>query len=173
MPKNQTHSGTTGGERKPARDAHGRWLAGHCPNPRGRPRKPQHTNIEGADIWLFAREKIQIRAGGEMKEMPRFEALLHRLYEDAMKGKPTAQRRFLEMLKEREKDIAEFRHRYEDLVTKWIRRNPKFGTSGPASIPESVRVEIAVFETLLNRFMPDAYPMEITPLLGLDDQVGE
>lgn len=158
-----------GSKNKPTRDAQGKWLPGHCPNPKGRPPKPKRSNVEGTDIWLFAREKIEIRVGGEMKEMDRFEALLHRVYEDAMKGKPTALKLFLEMLEEREYDVARFRHQYEDLVNRWIRKNPQLGTSGPSSIPESVRVEIAVLEKILNRFMPDNYPIQFTPLLGLDD----
>ena len=48
---------------KPTRDADGRWLPGHCPNPAGRPRK-KYGLFDASDLRYFGRRPSE-RADGD------------------------------------------------------------------------------------------------------------
>lgn len=171
MHDEQRKTGKSGrGAKKPTRDAHGRWVPGYCPNPRGRPTKSKGPTKDETEIWTFGQTKIQIRTGGEIKTMERREALLHRIFEDAMKGKTSAQKFLYEQFEQREMDIAEFRQRYEELVNDWIINNPKFKTLGINSIPLQVRIEIAALESLLNYLFPESYTKYLGPWFAFGDK---
>lgn len=67
------------------RDARGRWKKGHCPNPNGRPRKK--PEISDADVHHFRTGAVTVSLNGEKRILTRHEALLHSMYDQAMKGK--------------------------------------------------------------------------------------
>lgn len=67
------------------RDARGRWKKGHCPNPKGRPRK--QPDISDADIGWFKQRIVDVTINGEKRQLTRHELLLHSMFEQAIKGK--------------------------------------------------------------------------------------
>ncbi len=77
---------------KPSRDARGRWLKGHCPNPKGRPRKKIQADYDPGDIRHFGYTVIDVAVNGQIETMDRRTALLHKMYESAMKGRVSMQR---------------------------------------------------------------------------------
>ena len=93
-------------DNRPTRDARGRWMKGHCPNPKGRPKKKAQPYYDPGDVRLFSRAEISVVAGGQTQIMERRAALLHKLYEDAMKGKVTAQRLLLNEFEKWDKRLA-------------------------------------------------------------------
>lgn len=153
----------------PTRDEQGRWLPGHCPNPKGRPRRADKVDVDRADISRFMNTEVEIRVGGKLVSMTRQEALLHKMFEGAMKDKVSNQKFFYEVFQQREKDIAELQADYERLIIEWITENPRWQESGVESIPLPVRLQLVRLETLLGRLYPDSYSKDITRMLGLDD----
>ena len=77
---------------QPARDAKGRWQKGHCPNPKGRPKKQVMEDYNLGDLRHFRNSMIDVMSGGQKVTMDRHAALLHKMYESAMKGKVSMQR---------------------------------------------------------------------------------
>ena len=155
---------------KPTRDTQGRWLPGHCPNPKGRPRKADKIDVDRADLGRFMNTEVEMKVGGELVSMTREEALLHKMYEGAMGGKVSNQKFFYEQFQQRKKDIAELRAEYDRLVAEWFIENPTIKTNGIESIPFQVKAQIVGLENLLGRVFPEDYPGTFTTLLGYGEE---
>ena len=153
----------------PTRDAHGRWKPGYCPNPKGRPHKANKIDVDRADMSRFMNTEVEIRVGGKLVDMTREEALLNKMFEDAMKGKVSNQKFFYEQLQQRKRDLAELRHEYEKLITEWIIENPNWRSDGIESLPLPVRIQLVSLEALLHNLYPDSYSKYVTNMLELDD----
>ena len=141
---------------KPTRDARGRWLKGQCPNPKGRPRKKPQKDLDLADIRTFANMLIEVRANGQTKLMDRRTALLHKMFEDAMKGKVSMQKFLYQELQKNEELLAEFRVRYERLMIDWIIRNPRY-KDPEYELPIEIRTELMALERVLRHYFPESY----------------
>jgi hypothetical protein len=142
-----------------ARDARGRWLPGHCPNPKGRPKKSSRKFEDQSDIRKFASTLVPISANGQKQLMDRKSALLHKIFETAMKGNVSAQRHLFGLFEKNTEKLAELRFQYECVVTEWFINNPDLGKSG-YQIPPIVEAEVYGMRVLLNRYFPDEYPLD-------------
>lgn len=67
------------------RDTRGRWRKGHCPNPKGRPRK--EPQISDSDVGFFKQSVVEVVINGKQRALTRHELLLHSMFEQAIKGK--------------------------------------------------------------------------------------
>ncbi len=150
------HNGAS--QAKPTRDVRGRWLQGHCPNPKGRPRKKVDPTYDSGDIRHFGNTVIEIRVNGQTELMDRRTAVLHRMFEDAMRGKVTQQRLLYSEFERNDERIAAARLRYQQLMTKWVINNRDYDGLDGESIPIEVQFEIAGLEALLNHYFPGQYP---------------
>ena len=121
-----------------------------------------------ADIRNFGNTLIEIRANGQTEMMVRRAALLHKMYEDAMKGKVSMQRFLYAEFGRNDEQLAEARLQYQHLMTKWVIENPDFHGLDAKNIPFEVRMEIAGLETTLNHYYPEQYPSH-GPLASKDD----
>lgn len=153
----------------PTRDAKGRWLKGHCPNSKGRPRKKAQTNYDPGDIRLFSRAEILVMAGGQSQIMDRRAALLHKMFEEAMRGKVTTQRFLLKEFERWDKRLAATRLRHETLMMRWVLNNPDFRGLDADNIPREVRLEIEQLEAVLHYYHPEKYRAPPPTVRGEDD----
>lgn len=142
---------------QPGRDANGRWLPGHCPNPLGRPKKRPKAHLNPADIWDFRNTMIDVMANGQREMMDRRAALLHKMYESAMKGKVSMQRFLYKEFERNDQRLAAARVRYEQLVMDWIINNPD-SREFDFEIPLKVELEIAGLYGILSHYFPSEYP---------------
>jgi len=74
---------------KKTRDALGRWLKGVSGNPKGRPEK--FARVDHGDLQTFKNSLIEVNTPDGPVMMTREAAVLHRLYQSAMKGNVHAQ----------------------------------------------------------------------------------
>ena len=74
---------------KKTRDALGRWLTGVSGNPKGRPEK--FARVDHGDLQTFKNSLIEVNTPDGPVMMTREAAVLHRLYQSAMKGNVHAQ----------------------------------------------------------------------------------
>lgn len=144
---------------KPTRDAKGRWLPGHCPNRKGRPKKPPKVKLDQSDIWVFSNTMIDIRTNGQSEWMDRRTALYNKIFEGAMKGKVSSQRFLYKEFEQSEKQLAVARIRYQQLLLKWIIDNPEF-LKPDYDLPIEVDLEIQSLRIMLNNYYPGSYPPE-------------
>lgn len=151
-----------GDDNKPARDANGRWLPGHCPNPRGRPRKKPKERLDQSDLAIFGNTYIDVITNGQKETMLRREALLSKMYESAMKGRVSMQRFLYDEFKKNDERMAAARVRYERLLIDWIIDNPDF-TKPDFEIPFEVRLEMDGLRAVLNHYYPTSYPLDDPP----------
>ena len=150
------HGGAS--QAKPTRDARGRWLKGHCPNPKGRPPKKVDPSYDPSDVWYFARTAIEVRANGQIELMDRRTALLNKMFEDAMKGKVTNQRFLYNEFERNHERLTLARQKYQQLMAEWVIDNPDCDGLDGKGIPIEVQFEIAGLEALLNHYFPGQYP---------------
>ncbi len=109
--------------RKPARDGQGRWQKGFFPNPTGRPRK--QAEISDADVNHF-RNGIQIvTINGEQRRLTRHEALLHAMYDRAMKGSVLIMRKLFDRFKQSETTMTEAHSLLRDLKDEFLEKHRK------------------------------------------------
>lgn len=109
--------------RKPARDGQGRWQKGFCPNPTGRPRK--QAEISDADVNHF-RNGIQIvTINGEQRRLTRHEALLHAMYDKAMKGSVLVMRKLFDRFEQSETTMTEAEGALRDLKDEFLEKHRK------------------------------------------------
>ena len=142
----------------PTRDSNGRWLAGHCPNPKGRPRKKPKEFLSEWDLRTFGRMQIDIVVNGQEVTMDRRTALLNKMFESAMKGKISAQRFLQQEFEKNDEQIAAVRIHYDQLIMEWILGEPDV-RKPKNEIPLEVELEIAGLLTLLNHYYPGSYPL--------------
>lgn len=94
------------------RDARGRWKKGYCPNTKGRPRKK--TPISEADVYYFKQTLVDATIGGKPRQTTRHALLLHKMYEQALKGSVLIQRKLFERFEQSDDTIVaaelELRH---------------------------------------------------------------
>ncbi len=143
---------------RPVRDANGRWVKGHCPNPKGRPRKTVRSDFDLGDLEHFGNTLIDVMAGGEKTTMVRSAALLHKMYESAMKGKVSMQRFLYAEFERTDVRLAGARLRLAQLMTKWVIENDDCDCLDGENIPFEVQLEILGLQSLLNHYFPDQYP---------------
>ena len=148
-----------GNQKKPARDANGRWKKGYCPNPKGRPRKRKGPNYDPSDIHFFMNTLIEVRTKDGPQLMDRRAALNNKMFEDAMRGKVSMQRFMYAEFERNDERLAAMRLHYEKLITRWIIENDEFDGLDGESIPREVQIELAQLQRLLNHYFPGQYPI--------------
>ena len=153
-----------GSQTKPTRDSCGRWLKGHCPNPKGRPPKTVETTYYQGDIRHFGNTIIEVRTNGKTEQMDRRTALFKKVFEDAMKGKVTSQRFLYNEFKRNDERLAGLRHQYQTLMMRWVINNPNFDGLDGENIPIEVQLEILGLESLLHHYFPEQYPCPPPPV---------
>jgi len=141
---------------KTVRDARGRWLPGHCPNPKGRPKKEINKSYDPRDIRFFGNTVIDFNANGQKLSMDRREALLNKMFESAMKGKVTMQRFLYQEFEKNDKRIAAASARYQRLLFDWIIDHPKYGKSG-YDRPLEIEIEMEALRNVLEDYYPGRY----------------
>ncbi len=143
---------------KPTRNARGHWLKGHCPNPKGRPRKKVDPTYDPGDIEHFGNTVIDVATNGRVERMDRRTALLHKVYEGAMKGGISQQRLMYAEFERNDLQLTKARHRYQQLMTKWVIENDNFDGLDGDNIPVAIQMEILGLEALLHHYFPSQYP---------------
>ena len=113
-------------EEKNSRDNRGRWRKGHCPNPKGRPRKNRSSTYDPSDIRHFMNSQVELMVGGEPRHLDRKAALMSKIFESAMKGRVSQQRFLYGIFEKSEAQLSELRQQYHALVSEWIIDNPDF-----------------------------------------------
>lgn len=150
------HNGAS--QAKPTRNARGHWLKGHCPNPKGRPRKKVDPTYDPRNIRHFGNTVIEIRVNGQIELMDRRTAVLHRMFEDAMKGKVSTQRFLYAEFERNDLQLTQARHRYQQLIIRWVIENDNFDGRDGDSIPVAIQLEILGLEAFLHHHFPSQYP---------------
>ena len=107
------------------RDERGRWLPGHCPNPKGRPPKKPKIPVNLADIHRFRTSSVEVKTPEGAKMVTREEALNLRIFEDAMRGRASAQKLLYQEFEKDLERIAETEAAYMELFMEWYIRHPK------------------------------------------------
>ena len=143
---------------KSTRDSNGRWLAGHCPNPKGRPKKKPKVFLSESDLRTFGNMQIDIVANGREVTMDRRTALLNKIFESAMKGKISSQRFLHKEFEKNDERLAAIRVRYDQLIMDRINgsidyRKPDYDE------PFEIELEIEGLRTLLNHYYPGSYSL--------------
>lgn len=82
-------NGRSQGEEQPRRDARGRWVKGFTGNRNGRPRK--YSKLDVGDTLLFKDHILEVPTQDGERVMTREGAILHRLFQSALKGDVRAQ----------------------------------------------------------------------------------
>jgi len=108
------------------RGENGRWKKGHCPNPNGRPRKK--AEISDADVHHFMTTTVKATINGELRSVTRQELLLHKMYEQAIKGSVTMQKKLFERFEASEETFAQLRMVYKDVSGQILDSYYKTGT---------------------------------------------
>jgi hypothetical protein len=142
---------------RPTRDAKGRWLPGHCPNPKGRPKKKLKKFLDESDLRWFGNTLIDVVTNGQMETMDRRTALNNKIFESAMKGKVSMQRFLYREFARSDERLAAACARYEQLVTHWFARNPDSGKRD-FEVPLEIELEIRGLRSVINHYFPGAYP---------------
>ena len=153
---------------QPARDAKGRWRKGHCPNPKGRPRKQVMEDYNPGDLRHFRNSMIDVMSGGQKVTMDRHAALIHKMYESAMKGSVTSQRFLYKEFERNTERLAQMRILYDELMLKWVFENPNY--KGFDNLPFDIQLELIGLESILNHYFPGQYPSHGKPTFGPEEE---
>ena len=143
---------------KSTRDSNGRWLAGYCPNPKGRPKKKPKVFLSEFDLRTFGNMQIDIVANGQEVTMDRRTALLNKIFESAMKGKVSSQRFLHKEFEKNDERLAVVRIRYDQLIMDWMIGSAEVRKPG-FDVPLEVELEIEGLRTLLNHYYPGSYSL--------------
>ncbi len=154
--EDQTASGTCPKPSDPSRDARGRWRKGHCPNPKGRPRKKKFSDYNPSDIRHFANTQVELMMNGEAVKLDRRAALLNKIFESAMKGRVSQQRYLMGLFEQNDAKLAEARQLYETLLSEWILDNPDF-KGFDVSLSRGQQLELLKLASTLNQYHPGQY----------------
>lgn len=146
---NVDHSGNT-------RDERGRWRKGHCPNPKGRPRKKRASNYDPSDFRHFTNTQIELVVNGEVQQMGRKEALFHKMFESAMKGRVSMQRHLMQRIESNEAELSELRQQYHAFVYERILDNPHF-EGLDVSLSNQERYYLITMAATLNHYHPGQF----------------
>ena len=150
--------------RDPNRDTRGRWRKGHCPNPKGRPRKQKFENYDPSDIRHFANTQIELVMNGERVKLDRHAALLNKSFEGAMKGRVSLQRFLLQLFEKNDVRLAEVRHRYNTLLHRWVLDNPNY-KGFDESLSREQQFELLSLASTLNHYHPGQYEELLRPFI--------
>ena len=145
---------------KPTRDASGRWLPGHCPNPKGRPKKKPKGFLNESDIKIFGNTLVEIVANGQNETMDRRTALTNKMFESAMKGNVSMQRFLFQVFEKNDKLLAATAAHYDRLLFDWILDNPRYGQDD-FDMPLEIEAEMESLRAVLNFYYPDTYPLNV------------
>lgn len=107
-------------ERNSGRDARGRWKKGHCPNPKGRPRK--RPEISEADVYFFKSQLIKATINGAEQNVTRHSLLLHKMYDQALKGSVLMQRKLFDRFEASDELYAKAALELRELGDKVLKR---------------------------------------------------
>ena len=154
------------------RDDRGRWLPGHCPNPKGRPRKKSKQHADQSDLRIFAHTLVDFVVNGQTETMDRRTALLNKMFESAMKGRVSMQRFLYQEFEKNAEQLAQVRNHYDSLLFEWI-IDPPDGDKPGFKIPAEVEVEITELRALLNHYFPGQYPDRLGSMPDDDDEDGD
>ena len=146
------------------RDARGRWRKGHCPNPKGRPRKKRFKNYNPSDVQHFANTQIELMVNGQPETLDRRAALLNKIFESAMKGRVSQQRYLMGLFEKKDAELAELRHQYDRFLHEWVLDNPNF-----KNFDDSLSHEQQLILLKLGATLNHYYPGQFTAFLGIDD----
>lgn len=138
------------------RDARGRWVEGHCPNLKGRPRKKKAPKYDPSDIRHFMNTQVELMVGGEVHHMDRKAALLSKAYESAMKGSVTQQRYVLSLFENNDSELSELRQQYREFVYQHILDNPDFENLDDSLTNEQMNYLLTLSATL-NHYYPGQF----------------
>lgn len=116
------------------RDARGRWRKGHCPNPRGRPRKK--PEISEADVHHFMSRSVKATINGKETYVSRQELLLHKMFEQALKGSVTMQRKLFDRFEQSDETFAQAHLELKDIGKKVLAHYEKTGEYDDKAIEE-------------------------------------
>lgn len=108
------------------RDRNGRWKKGYCPNPNGRPRKK--PPISESDVYHFKQTIVGAAVGGKQTEMTRHALLLHKMYEQALKGSVLMQRKLFDRFEKSEDTVVEAELHLRHLGRQIIEHHDRTGT---------------------------------------------
>ena len=108
------------------RDGRGRWKKGYCPNPNGRPRKK--TPISEADVYYFKQTLVDAMIGGKPTQTTRHALLLHKMFEQALKGSVLVQRKLFERFEQSDDTVVEAEIELRHLGRRILAHHDKTGT---------------------------------------------
>lgn len=120
------------------RDRNGRWTKGHCGNPKGRPRK--ETPISQSDVYHFKQTEIEANIGGTPTAITRHALLLHKMFEQALKGSVLAQRKLFDRFEQSDDTIAEAQFHLRFLGRQIVAHHEKTGKIDEALYDEYSRL---------------------------------
>ena len=123
-------------DRGDGRDKKGRWV-NISGNPSGRPKNI--PDLDMADLRNFSMKTINIKIGGEEQVVTHHEALVHALFQTAMKGRITAQRYLLEKFEQATLSYQIVWTRYEEYADALA--------TNPDSVPDEVKRFMRMVET--------------------------
>jgi hypothetical protein len=152
-----SHDDDNKGDPRRGRGARGRWQKGHCPNPKGRPKKQPKVYRDQSDLHFFGTTMVEVMVNGEIEMMDRREALINKIYESAMKGKVTNQRWLFREFEKNDESLGETLARYYEMMHHWIIDNPDLGKRDFV-MPHSVELQLLKYRKVLNHYFPGSYP---------------
>ncbi len=147
---------------RPTRDTRGRWRKGHCPNPKGRPKKRPKMLPDQSNAYIFSNTMVDIVANGQKETMDRRTALLNKMFESAMKGKVSMQRFLYKEFEMKSERLTAARAYYQQLIMKWVVDNPDL-CDHDYKMPTEVQLEILGLRATLNHYFGDQYPLDGIP----------
>lgn len=100
----------------PGRDALGRFAKGHTGNPLGR---PPNLKFMKAEPSVFLNTLVDMKVDGKTVQVPREEALMTRLFADAMNGRAWAQRALLGIADKKREGTAAMQLVAQDLADRY------------------------------------------------------
>ncbi len=128
-------------DRGDGRDAKGRWTKGTSGNLNGAPQKI--PDLDMADLLNFSMKTIKIKIGGEEQLVTHHEALVHALYQTAMKGRISAQRYLLEKFEAANLSYEYIWMRYEEYAEALA--------TDPDSVPKDIKRLMRMIEASADR----------------------
>jgi Family of unknown function (DUF5681) len=120
------------------RDARGRWKKGFCPNPSGRPRKK--PPISDADVNHFRTGAVTLTLNGEKRVVSRHEALMHALFDQALKGKSLIARMLFKRFEDSDELYAKARMELKDIGKAILKKRDEKGEYDEQLIHEYVEL---------------------------------
>jgi len=138
------------------RDARGRWMKGHCPNPKGRAKKQRFTDYNPSDRRHFFSTQVEVMTADGPQMMTRQTALLNKNFELAMNGKVTSMRMMMAEINENNQQLAELRVHYERRLAELVLDNPNF-KNFDESLTVQQRAELFGLAATLNHYHPGQY----------------